>query len=71
MREVFRLDPAEIERSARVVEAFVAAERAGRGAVMIDGKMADRATVRMERVLLRVAHALGMLDDARAAMLSL
>jgi citrate lyase beta subunit len=71
VREVFRLDPAEIERSARVVEAFVAAERAGRGAVMIDGKMADRATVRMERVLLRVAHALGLLDDARAAALSL
>jgi citrate lyase subunit beta/citryl-CoA lyase len=69
VRDVFRLDPAEIERSARVVEAFMAAERAGRGAVMIDGKMADRATVRMERVLLAAAVALGLLDEGRARAL--
>ncbi len=71
VRDVFRTDPAEVARAARVVAAFRDAERAGRGAVMIDGLMADRATVRMERVTLRIAWREGLIGDAEARELGL
>lgn len=69
--EVFSLDDALIRAAVESAKAFLAAEREGRGAVMIDGKMADRATDRVHRVTLQTAYALGRLDAETAAELGL
>ncbi|MEZ4302448.1 MAG: aldolase/citrate lyase family protein [Polyangiaceae bacterium] len=69
--EVFGLDAAEIQRAIEEVRAFQEAERAGRGAAIIGGKMADRATDRQHRVLLSAARALGQIDEATAAALEI
>ncbi len=69
--DVFSLSPALIERAVAEAKAFLAAERQGLGATMIDGKMADRATDRIVRVALKTAYALGKLDAATAAELGL
>jgi citrate lyase beta subunit len=55
----------------REVRAFREAEAAGRGAVMIDGHMADRATDRVQRVVLRHARARGLLNDDLARELGI
>ena len=52
-------------------KAFLEAEREGRGATMINGKMSDRATDRIYRVALKTAFALGRLDAATAKELGL
>ena len=69
--EVFSIDPAVIERAVTAAKAFLEAESKGLGATMIDGKMADRATDRIDRVALKTAFALGKLDGATAAELGL
>jgi citrate lyase subunit beta/citryl-CoA lyase len=69
--EVFSMDAAVIERAVAEATAFLAAERQGLGATMIDGKMADRATDRINRVVLKTAFALGKLDPTTAAELGL
>jgi citrate lyase subunit beta / citryl-CoA lyase len=69
--EVFSMDATVIERAVAEAKAFLAAERQGLGAAMIDGKMADRATDRINRVVLKTAFALGKLDTATAAELGL
>jgi citrate lyase subunit beta/citryl-CoA lyase len=69
--EVFSMDVAVIERAVAEAKAFLAAERQGLGATMIDGKMADRATDRINRVVLKTAFALGKLDPTTAAELGL
>ena len=71
VREVFRLPRDAVERAVERVRAYAEAERAGRGAVMIDGRMADRATDRIDRALLERARALGELDPRTAADLGL
>jgi hypothetical protein len=50
---------------------FLEAECAGRGAMMIGGKMADRATDRINRTTLKTAYALGRLDEGLAKELGL
>jgi citrate lyase subunit beta/citryl-CoA lyase len=69
--EVFSIDPAIIERAVAEAKAFLTAERQGLGATMIGGKMADRATDRINRVALKTAFALGKLDGVTAAELGL
>jgi len=64
--EVFALPDAAIASAVASARAFLEAERRGRGATMIDGKMSDRATDRVHRVTLETAYALGRLDDATA-----
>lgn len=66
---VFSLSKESIERAISETRAFVEAERAGLGAVMIDGRMADRATDRVHRVTLAFARAQGLLDERTAAEL--
>lgn len=68
---VFTLRDEIIETAVDEAKTFLAAEREGRGAVMIKGKMADRATDRINRVTLKTAFALGKLDAATAAELGL
>lgn len=69
--EVFRLPDRVIEAALEEAQLFLQAEEEGRGAAMIKGKMADRATDRMNRVVLKQAHALGKIDPQTASRLGL
>ncbi len=66
VQPVFSMPASAVEAAVRAVRAFAEAERSGLGAVMIDGKMADRATDRVHRVTLAFALAQGALDEATA-----
>lgn len=50
----------DIERARRVLAAYDAAAAEGRGAVAVDGRMIDQATVRLARVLWEQARHLGL-----------
>jgi citrate lyase subunit beta / citryl-CoA lyase len=69
--EVLSMSDAVIDEAIVAAKAFLEAEREGRGAVMIKGKMSDRATDRIYRVALKTAYALGRLDDKTAKELKL
>jgi citrate lyase beta subunit len=69
--EIFQVPEDEIARATREAKQFLKAEREGRGATMIEGKMADRATDRLNRNTLKIAYALGRLDEETAAELGL
>lgn len=69
--EVFSPEPATLARAIEEARAFLQAEREGRGAVMVGGKMFDRATDRVNRVVLEQAFALGALDQDTARELGL
>ena len=64
--DVFSMSDAVIDEAIEAAKAFLEAEREGRGAVMIKGKMSDRATDRIYRVALKTAYALGRLDEKTA-----
>lgn len=69
--EVFALPADEVARALAEVQAFREAEQQGRGATMIGGKMADRATDRHNRVVLSAALATGQLDAQSASDLGI
>jgi citrate lyase beta subunit len=69
--EVFTLPDATVDAAVAEARAYLAALREGRGAAMIGGKMADRATDRMNRVTLATAFAMGRLDPAIAKELGI
>lgn len=69
--DVFGLPEGEVARALGEVRAFREAEREGRGATMIGGKMADRATDRHNRVVLEAARALGMISAEVAEELAI
>lgn len=71
VNEVFALPGTVIEKALREVGLFMEAEANGQGATMIDGKMADRATDRLNRTVLKKAYALGKIDEAEAKRLKL
>jgi len=54
----FSPSPAEIDYARRVVAAFEAAERTGRGATSLDGKVVDVPVVKRARALLEVAESM-------------
>ncbi|MCU7493690.1 MAG: CoA ester lyase [Ignavibacteria bacterium] len=60
INEVYSPSPEEIERARRIVEAHMEAESQGRGAVSLDGRMVDRATIRLAKALLNKAEYLGL-----------
>jgi citrate lyase subunit beta/citryl-CoA lyase len=64
--EMFQVPDEEIGRAIEEAKMFLEAEREGRGAIMIGGKMADRATDRVNRNTLKMAYALGRLDEEMA-----
>ena len=64
--EIFQVPDEEINRAISEAKLFLEAERQGRGAIMIAGKMADRATDRLNRNTLKMAYALGRLDHEMA-----
>jgi citrate lyase subunit beta/citryl-CoA lyase len=67
----FERDPPDIEREIRTMEAYREAEERGQGAAIIEGAMADRATDRQVRMLLRRAAAMGRLEPRRAVALGI
>lgn len=69
--DVFGIPDALIAEAIEDARLFLQAEREGKGATMIRGKMADRATDRIHRVALQVAYNLGRIDDATARELHL
>jgi citrate lyase subunit beta/citryl-CoA lyase len=69
--DVFSMGDDVISEAIEAAKAFLQAEREGRGAVMIKGKMSDRATDRIYRVALKTAYALGRIDEATAKELHL
>jgi citrate lyase subunit beta/citryl-CoA lyase len=69
--DVLSMSDAVIDEAIEAARAFLEAEREGRGAVMLKGKMSDRATDRIYRVALKTAYALGRLDEKTAKELRL
>jgi citrate lyase subunit beta / citryl-CoA lyase len=59
---VFAITQERVDRAVRDVRLFLQAEAEGKGAVMIDGKMADRATDRINRALLKQAFERGQVE---------
>jgi citrate lyase subunit beta/citryl-CoA lyase len=58
INEVFSPSPAEVDYARRVVAAFEAAARIGRGSTSLDGKVVDVPVVKRARALLEVAERL-------------
>jgi malyl-CoA/(S)-citramalyl-CoA lyase len=57
--EQFSPSEAEIARAKRILEAMAQAQKEGRGAVALDGKLIDLASIRQAEVLVRKAAAIG------------
>jgi len=53
INEVFSPSPEEIERATKVIEAHEKALKDGKGAVELDGRMIDSATIRLARITLQ------------------
>jgi malyl-CoA/(S)-citramalyl-CoA lyase len=53
--EVFTPSAAEVDKARRIMEAMAQAEREGRGAVSLDGRLIDYASIRMAAALLEKA----------------
>jgi len=58
--EVFGPSAEEIAKAKRILEAMLAAQREGKGAVALDGKLIDNASIKQAEVLLNMAQRLGM-----------
>ena len=67
--EAFAPTREQIEQALRHVRAYAEAVLRGRGAIMIEGEMADRATDRVHRTTLAAARALGLLREDEAAVI--
>jgi malyl-CoA/(S)-citramalyl-CoA lyase len=64
--EVFTPSPAEVIRATRIVEAMAQAAREGKGAVSLDGRLIDLASIRMAESLLDKARSAGCLPQGSA-----
>ncbi|MFN4175673.1 HpcH/HpaI aldolase/citrate lyase family protein [Phenylobacterium sp.] len=60
LNTVFSPAPEEIERARRILDALAEAEREGRGAVALDGRMIDLASIRQAQVMVEKAKRLGL-----------
>lgn len=60
LNEVFSPTADEVARARRILEALAEGERANRGAVAIDGRMVDLASIRQAEVLVEKARRLGL-----------
>ena len=56
--EVFTPSAAEVTKATRIMEAMAQAAREGRGAVSLDGRLIDYASIRMAEALLKKANAM-------------
>ncbi len=62
INQVFSPSREDIERAAQILQAAQKAQSQGRGAVSVDGRMVDQATVRLARQLHSQARHLGLVD---------
>ena len=67
INQVFSPSVEDIERAVKVIRAAEAAEQEGRGAVAVEGRMVDQATVRLARQLVGHAQHLGMVSPEAAS----
>jgi malyl-CoA/(S)-citramalyl-CoA lyase len=58
--KVFTPSEAEVTKARRIMDAMAEAAKAGKGAVTLDGKMIDIASIRMAEALLKKAEAIGI-----------
>ncbi len=61
INNIFTPQEEEITRAKMVIEALEEAKRNGKGAVSIDGRMVDHATIRLAKVTLEKAKIIGMM----------
>jgi citrate lyase beta subunit len=66
INQVFSPTPEDIQRAISVLQADRTARTQGRGAVAVQGRMVDQATVRLARRLYAQARHLGLVDSAAA-----
>jgi malyl-CoA/(S)-citramalyl-CoA lyase len=57
--EVFSPSEEEVARARRILEAMAEAQKSGRGAVALDGKLIDIASIRQAEMLVAKATAVG------------
>ncbi len=62
INQVFSPSREDIERAAKILQAAQDAQSQGRGAVAVDGRMVDQATVRLAHQLYSQARHLGLVD---------
>lgn len=67
INQVFTPSQAEIDRALKILQAASAARMQGRGAVAVEGRMVDQATVRLARQLFDQAVQLGLIDGSATA----
>lgn len=60
LNAAFSPRPDEIERARRILAALAEAEQAGRGAVVLDGKMIDAASIRQAEMMVEKARRVGL-----------
>lgn len=58
--QVFTPSAAEVIKARRIVDAMAEAAKAGKGAVSLDGRLIDIASIRMAEALLKKAEAIGL-----------
>lgn len=58
--QVFTPSEAEVNKARRIMTAMAEAAKAGKGAVSLDGRLIDIASIRMAEALLKKAEAIGM-----------
>ena len=63
VNKVFTPTTEDVERARRVMAAHQSAVDSGRGAVSLDGRMVDNATIRLARQVCELAHYLGLLRN--------
>lgn len=61
INQVFSPNAEEIERAKKILDADIAAHKEGRGAVAVDGRMVDQATVNLARQLWKQAEQLSLI----------
>lgn len=61
INKVFSPSKEEIERAQKIIEAHLSAESGGRGAVSVEGRMVDKATIRMAQDLIEKAEFLNLI----------
>src|SRR5215207_10703943 len=66
--DVFSPSSKEVERARRILDAMAQAQREGRGAVALDGRLIDIASIRQAEVLVKKADAIKASESQKAAI---
>ncbi|MGE0154441.1 MAG: CoA ester lyase [Reyranellaceae bacterium] len=58
--EVFGLKEEEVKKARRIIDAMLQAQKEGKGAVALDGKLIDNASIKQAQVIVQMAERAGM-----------